>query len=174
LSNLEQNAVRLELTGGDEKHRHKRLESLLQEASKFQAQVNQAEREIRDEIRRILRGQGIIADALDQLASPRDEDVVAKLGEWHENESSRPPRKPRTAQFKQEGSVLPLGHAYFCENGCGWVGKEYPPAPMEGWSLRVLDSSTSRLCLVCDLPVARTSDIAYAVHDEMPHPRLMR
>lgn len=146
------------------------FKDLNQEVQGLQVRINSAKAAMRSRMRELLRQQGFIADALDQLAPPRDKSGAPILGEWHENESSRPPRKPRTAQFKQEGSTLLLWHAYFCENGCGWVGKEYPPAPLEGWSLRVLDPSTSRPCLVCDLPVKRTSDIDYAAGSEMRFP----
>jgi len=161
LSNLEENANRLKLTSGDEKNEH--LMSLLRAASKLRLEVSQAEREVRNEIRRILREQGIIADKSEDLRVP-ERATNFSPGKWEEIPMEAG-RLPKLVRFHaSERGSWHIASGYFCPNGCGWVGIEYPPAPMEGWSRKVLDPSTSRPCVVCDLPVARTPDVNYFHH----------
>lgn len=127
------------------------VKDMAQEILGLQVRINSANATMRSRIRQLLREQGVIAETLDRLAAPNN-----NVGAWEEQDLRG--RRPRTALFNAEATVGRLHEAYYCENGCGWIAKSYPPAP--GHS--VLDDSSSRPCVVCALPVSRTPDLFYA------------
>lgn len=144
------------------------LAGLLEQEGNLELELATARRDARQQIRKLLRAQGIIADSLADLTWPKDGNGNAYAGAWQELDSQR---KPRQARFtRDDHGIMLVGDAYFCENGCGWVAQKYPSAPMIGWSPTTLDAASSRPCVVCDLPVGRTPDIAYAAGSEMRLP----